>query len=103
MTIKTKYMSYQKIGVIDMDFYGWRIKEWRFNSSNIEEKHQEMKSWIKKWQRKYRIEQIYVNNAWAVQYRLLLKQQFLGLESEVFKYETFSNILYGKRNIQCSI
>ena len=69
-------MSYQKIGVIDMDFYGWRIKEWRFNSSNIEEKHQEMKSWIKKWQRKYRIEQIYVNNAWAVQYRLLLKQQF---------------------------
>ena len=56
-----------------MDFYGWRIKEWRFNYSNIEEKHQEMQSWIKKWQRKYRIEQIYVNNAWAVQYRLLLK------------------------------
>ena len=43
MTTKTKYMSYQKIGVIDMDFYGWRVKEWKFNSSNIEEKRQEMK------------------------------------------------------------
>ena len=73
MTIKTKYMSYQKIGVINMDFYGWRIKEWKFNSSNIEEKQQEMKNWIEKWQHKYRIEQIYVNNAWAVQYRLLMK------------------------------
>lgn len=69
-------MSYQKIGVIKMDFYGWRIKQWKFNSSNIEEKRQEMKNWIEKWQHKYRIEQIYVNNAWAVQYRLLLKQQF---------------------------
>ena len=56
-----------------MDFYGWRIKQWKFNSSNIEEKRQEMKNWIEKWQHKYRIEQIYVNNAWAVQYRLLLK------------------------------
>lgn len=28
-----------------------------------------------------------------------MKRKFLGLESEVFKYETFSNILYGKRNI----
>lgn len=41
-----------------MDFYGWRIKEWKFNSSNIEEKQQEMKNWIEKWQHKYRIEQI---------------------------------------------
>ena len=65
--------DFQKIGVINMDFYGWRIKEWRFNSSNIEEKQQEMKNWIEKWQHKYRIEQIYVNNAWAVQYRLLMK------------------------------
>lgn len=56
-----------------MNFYGWRIKEWKFNKSNIEEKKQEMKSWVKKCQHKYRIEQIYVNNAWAVQYRLLLK------------------------------
>ena len=30
-----------------MDFYGWRIKEWKFNSSNIEEKQQEMKKEIK--------------------------------------------------------
>ena len=56
-----------------MDSYGWKIKEWKFNRTNVEEKRQEMKSWIKKWQHQYRIEQIYVNNAWAVQYRLLLK------------------------------
>ena len=48
---------------------------WLYGSENrnTSQKHQEMKSWIKKWKRKYRIEQIYVNNAWAVQYRLLLK------------------------------
>ena len=56
-----------------MDFYGWRINEWKFNSSNIEEKQQAMKNWIEKWQHKYRIEQIYVNNVWAVKYRLLMK------------------------------
>lgn len=28
-----------------MDFYGWRIKEWKFNKSNIEDKRQEMKDW----------------------------------------------------------
>lgn len=33
------------------------------------------------------------------EYESRMKRKFLGLESEVFKYETFSNILYGKRNI----
>lgn len=54
-----------------MDFYGWRIKEWKFNSSNIEEKRKKMQSWIEKFKSKYQIRQVYVNNAWAVEYRLL--------------------------------
>lgn len=55
-----------------MDFYGWRIKEWKFNSSNIEEKRKEMQSWINKFKSKYQIRQVFVNNAWAVEYRLLI-------------------------------
>lgn len=55
-----------------MDFYGWRIKEWKFNSSNIEEKRKEMQSWIEKFKSKYQIRQVFVNNAWAVEYRLLI-------------------------------
>lgn len=56
-----------------MNFYGWRYKKWIFNDSNIEEKRTEMKSWIKKWQHKYQIQERYVNNAFAVDYRLLIK------------------------------
>ena len=55
-----------------MDFYGWRIKEWKFNSSNIEEKRKEMQSWIDKFKSKYQIRNVFVNNAWAVEYKLLL-------------------------------
>lgn len=55
-----------------MDFYGWRIKEWKFNTSNIEEKKKEMQSWIEKFKNKYQIRQVFVNNAWAVVYRLLI-------------------------------
>lgn len=55
-----------------MDFYGWRIKEWKFNSSNIEEKRKEMQSWIDKFKGKYQIRNVFVNNAWAVEYRLLI-------------------------------
>ena len=56
-----------------MDFYGWRVKEWKHNESNIEEKRQEMKDWCEKWKHKYQIREIFVNNAWAVEYKLLLK------------------------------
>ena len=55
-----------------MDFYGWRIKEWKFNSLNIEEKRKEMQSWIDKFKSKYQIRNVFVNNAWAVEYKLLL-------------------------------
>lgn len=56
-----------------MDFYGWRIKEWRHNAINIEEKRQEMIAWCEKNKGKYQIRQIFINNAWAVEYRPLLR------------------------------
>lgn len=55
-----------------MDFYGWRIKEWRHTATNCEEKRQEMIDWCKKHEGKYQIRQIFINNAWAVEYRPLL-------------------------------
>lgn len=56
-----------------MDFYGWRVKEWKFNSDNAENKRKEMNDWCEKWKHKYQIRQLFVNNAWAVEYRPLLK------------------------------
>lgn len=56
-----------------MDFYGWRLKEWKFTKDNIEEKQKEMCDWISKWKHKYDIRQVFINNAWAVEYRMLLK------------------------------
>lgn len=58
-----------------MDSYGWKIKEWKFNSNNIEDKRKEMISWCKKWKHKYQIRNILLNNAWAVEYRLLIKHK----------------------------
>lgn len=56
-----------------MDTYGWKIKIWRFDSGNIESQKEKMKKWIIKWSYKYQIREIFVNNAFAVEYRLLLK------------------------------
>lgn len=56
-----------------MNFCGWRLKEWKFNSNNVEEKRKEMIEWIDKWKHKYDIRQVFINNAWAVEYRMLLK------------------------------
>ena len=56
-----------------MDSYGWKVKMWKFDLSNMKEKRNEMENWINKWKHKYRIEEIYVNNAYAVFYKLLLK------------------------------
>lgn len=36
-------------------------------------KRADMKAWIEKWQNKYAIRQIFVKNAWAVEYKLLIK------------------------------
>ena len=56
-----------------MDSYGWKTKLWKFNDGNCEQKRKEMMEWKKKWEGKYQMREIFVNNAWAVEYRLLLK------------------------------
>ena len=58
--------------VIIMDSYGWKIKTWNFNKDNIEQKRKEMVEWCEKWKHKYQFRSIFVNNAWAVEYKLLL-------------------------------
>ena len=55
-----------------MDSYGWKNKTWNFNENNIEEKKNKMQKWIERWKHKYQIRQVFVNNAWAVEYRLLI-------------------------------
>lgn len=55
-----------------MDGYGWKIKVWSFNKDNIEAKRKEMLNWCEKWKHKYQIKEIFVNNAYAVEYKLLL-------------------------------
>ena len=55
-----------------MDLPGWRIKTWSFNAGNIEEKRKEMENWLTRWKHKYQFRPIFVNNAWAVEYRLLM-------------------------------
>ena len=55
-----------------MDSYGWKIKTWNFNKDNIEQKRKEMIEWCEKWKHKYQFRSIFVNNAWAVEYKLLL-------------------------------
>ena len=61
-----------------MDSYGWKIKTWSFNASNIEEKRKEMLAWCEKWKNKYQIRQVFVNNAWAVEYKLALHFQHIN-------------------------
>ena len=56
-----------------MDEYCWKIKKWHFNNSNIEEKKTEMLNWMEKWKNKYQFRQVYVKNAWAMEYKLLIK------------------------------
>lgn len=54
-----------------MKYFGWRIKEWKFNAQNIDTKRQEMKSWVEKWKDRYEMREIFVNNAFAIEYRPL--------------------------------
>lgn len=57
-----------------MDFYGWKTKIWRFNSKNCEEKRKQMLAWKEKYKNKYQMREVFVNNAWSLEYRLLLVQ-----------------------------
>jgi hypothetical protein len=55
-------------------FY-WKIKEWKFcDKLSAEQQRQVMNDWCEKHRHRYRIRQIFVNNAWAVEYRDLLIQ-----------------------------
>lgn len=58
-----------------MDGYGWKIKVWSFNKDNVEAKRKEMLNWCEKWKHKYQIKEIFVNNAYAVEYKMLLHCQ----------------------------
>lgn len=35
-----------------MNFYGWRVKEWKFTKENMEQKRKEMVEWCDKWSKK---------------------------------------------------
>ena len=56
-----------------MDFYGWRLKTWNFTERNVENKRKEMNDWCEKWKHKYQFRQVFENNAWAFEYKLLLR------------------------------
>ena len=53
------------------DIYGWQIKKWAFNEDNVDIKRKEMVDWCEKWSSFYSIREIFVDNAWAVEYKLL--------------------------------
>lgn len=46
--------------------YGWRTKTWR-----LSEKEQ-MTAWCEKHSNVYQIREVFINNAWAIEYRPLL-------------------------------
>lgn len=51
-----------------------KVKTWLFfNPDEIEPQRQKMLDWIEKNRKKYEIREFFVNNAWAVEYRELIK------------------------------
>ena len=48
------------------------VSDENFNKDNIEQKRKEMVEWCEKWKHKYQFRSIFVNNAWAVEYKMLL-------------------------------
>lgn len=59
-----------------MNSCGWKVKTWKFpkcpTAEQIEDKRKEMLEWCEKWKNKYQFRTIFVNNAWAVEYKPLL-------------------------------
>ena len=45
---------------------GWRIKAWKLDERN------KMLAWCKKNESKYQINEIFINNAWAIEYKPLM-------------------------------
>ena len=65
--------KYTQKGRLRMDSFGWKIKVWNFDGSNIDAKKAEMERWMEKWKHKYCFRSVFVNDGWAVEYKLLLK------------------------------
>lgn len=55
--------------MIFIDSSGWNVKQWKYNSSNIESQLHNKNSWIARNYRNYQIEEIYVDGAYAIRYR----------------------------------
>lgn len=49
-----------------MDSYGWKIKTWKLSEKADRDK------WIEKWQHKYQMREIFINNEYGIEYRLLI-------------------------------
>ena len=57
-----------------MDSYGWKTKLWKFKTLEEGNKQrEEMLKWMDKWKHKYQFRRIFVNNAFALEYKLLIK------------------------------
>ncbi len=52
----------------------WKVKTWLFSSpEESDQQHQRMLDWVANNRSKYEIREFFVNNAWAVEYRELIK------------------------------
>lgn len=52
----------------------WKVKTWLFSDAEeSKQQHQKMLDWAEKNRNKYEIREFFTNNAWAVEYRELIK------------------------------
>lgn len=52
----------------------WKVKTWLFsNPEESDQQHQKMLDWVASNRAKYEIREFFTNNAWAVEYRELIK------------------------------
>ena len=49
----------------------WRIKKWKFTAATMEQARARMEAWLKANRHRIQYEEIFVNNAFAVEYRRL--------------------------------
>lgn len=51
----------------------WKIKKWKFTEHTMDQARLQMEAWLKRRKRLIQYEEIFVDNAYAVQYRYLLR------------------------------
>ena len=52
----------------------WKVKTWLFSTlEESKQQHQKMLDWVASNRAKYEIREFFTNNAWAVEYRELIK------------------------------